>query len=128
MEDLPLLEVDLPALVPGQEGPLPLEQVLELKAMVTTSMCSRRIPFLMTTPTSMMTWATWIMVSKLTVFCLLRLMSTTHRKAPAARRDRRESLLLLSLECWWRVRLGLRGQQVSQDLRVLLAHQAVLEM
>lgn len=47
---------------------------------------------------------------------------------PAARRDRRESLLLLSLGCWWRVRLGLRGQQVSQDPQVLLAHQAALEM
>lgn len=43
-----------------------------------------------------------------------------------ARRDRRESLLLLSLECWWRVRLGLKGQQVSPDPQVLLDHQVVL--
>lgn len=45
-----------------------------------------------------------------------------------ARRDRRESLLLLSLECWWRVRLGLKGQQVSPDPQVPLAHQAALEI
>lgn len=47
---------------------------------------------------------------------------------PAGRRDKRESQLLSSLECWWRVRLGLKGQQVFPDPRVLLAHQAALEI
>lgn len=34
----------------------------------------------------------------------------------------------MSLECWSKVHQGLRGQQVSLDLQVLLVLQAVLEI
>lgn len=72
---------------------------------------------------------TEIIVTKTSRDCPLRPISTTDRSTElTARRDRRESLLLLSLECWWRVRLGLKGQQVSPDRQVLLVHQAVLEI
>lgn len=69
------------------------------------------------------------MMTKGAKCCLPRPMSTMDRSTElVARRDRRESLLLLSLECWWRVRLGLKGQQVSLDHQVLLAHQVALEI
>lgn len=81
------------------------------------------------TRTCMMSMETWIMETARAKCCLLRPMSILDRLMElAVRRDRRESLLLLSLECWWRVRLGLKGQQVSLDPQVLLAHQAALEI
>lgn len=47
---------------------------------------------------------------------------------PVEKRDRRGSLLSLSLECWSKVHQGLKGQQVSLDLQVPLVHQVVLEI
>lgn len=76
-----------------------------------------------TTPTE-----TWITATK-TKCCPLRPTSTTDRSTElAGRKDRRESLLLSSLGCWWRVRPGLKGQQVSLDPQELLVHQAALEI
>lgn len=70
---------------------------------------------------------TMTLITTKTKGCRLR-PPITRLAALAARRDRRESLLLLSLECSWRVRLGLKGQQASLDPQVPLVHQAVPEI
>lgn len=59
----------------------------------------------------------------------LRPMSIMDRlMLPVVKRDRRGSLLLLSLECWLKVHQVLKGQQVFLDPQVLLVLQAVLEI
>lgn len=75
----------------------------------------------------MVTMMIWIMDRK-KKSSLLRLMNIMDRLMVfVVKRDRRESLLSLSLECWWKGHLGLKDQQVSPDPQVLLVHQAVLE-
>lgn len=47
---------------------------------------------------------------------------------PGERRGRKESLLSLNLECWWRVRRVLKALLVSLGPQVRLDPQALLEI
>lgn len=59
--------------------------------------------------------------------CLLR-PTMDWLMGPGGRRDKKESQLSLSLECWWRGHQVQKARLVCQVPQVPLAHQAVLEI
>lgn len=78
--------------------------------------------------TQTMVMETWTTVDRRRRCCQPRQTSTTDRlMGLGERRDRRENLLSLSLECWWRVRLVRKAQQVSLDPQVPPGPQAATE-
>lgn len=76
----------------------------------------------------MMPMETWTTLRMWTSNFLQKLTSTSQRlMEPGGRRDRRESLLSSSLECWWRDHLGQKDQLVFLVPLEPLAPQARLE-